>query len=244
MAFRQREEALKRRDLELQESLLRFTRFLQDNDAKRAKANRRAADEARLRGEREAEIAQLHGEAEACKVQREGMAAALARVAKYQQYLQSVVEAGEAGFQEAGDILARHATLLAANADLRQQQASCAAEAERVRGATAAYAKAMASEILGLNNRLAALKKESEAAAAEAAAQEAAAEYGRRAAADRQLELSQVLAAAGNLYQRCLQRSRVARPRNEASPLAQLEAVAHCMGDLRAALAQAGLIQV
>ena len=36
--FRQREEALKRRDLELQDSLLRFTKFLQENDAKRAKA--------------------------------------------------------------------------------------------------------------------------------------------------------------------------------------------------------------
>lgn len=80
--FRQREEALKRRDLELQESLLRFTRFLQDNDAKRAKANRRAADEARVRGEREAEIARLHAEAAACRAQREGMQAALQKVAK------------------------------------------------------------------------------------------------------------------------------------------------------------------
>lgn len=82
MAFKQREEALKRRDLELQDSLLRFTRFLQDNDAKRAKAARRAADEARLRAEKEVEIGQLAVEAEALYVQREGMQAALAKVAK------------------------------------------------------------------------------------------------------------------------------------------------------------------
>ena len=82
MAFRQREEALKRRDLELQESLLRFTRFLQENDAKRAKAARRAADEARLRGEREAEIAVQHGEAEACRAQRESMQAALQKIVR------------------------------------------------------------------------------------------------------------------------------------------------------------------
>jgi hypothetical protein len=82
VAFRQREEALKRRDLELQESLLRFTRFLQENDAKRAKAARRAADEARLRGEREAEIAVLHAEAEACRAQRDGMQAALQKMVR------------------------------------------------------------------------------------------------------------------------------------------------------------------
>src|SRR5690242_15653712 len=112
-AFRQREDALKQRDLELQESLLRFTRFLQENDAKRAKANRRAGDEARQRAEREAEIARLQREAAASADQRRGVAAALARVVRYQQYLQGVVEAGEAGFQEVGDVLARHATLTA-----------------------------------------------------------------------------------------------------------------------------------
>ncbi|KAI3435501.1 hypothetical protein D9Q98_001567 [Chlorella vulgaris] len=242
VAFRAREEALKRRDLELQESLLRFTRFLQENDAKRAKAARRATEEARLRAEREAEIVQLQGEAEACCAERERMQAALQRIVKYQHYCQSVVEAGDTGFQEVDDILARHATLRAANTDLRQQQAACGTEAERVRGQTAAYAKAKASELLDLNNRLAALKKQAEATAAEAAALEAAAEYGRRAAADRQLELSQVLATAANLYRRCLQRSRVARAKHEASPLAQLEAVAHFLGDLRVALmaAEAG----
>jgi hypothetical protein len=147
-----------------------------------------------------------------------------------------VVEAGDTGFQEVQDVLARHATLLAAHAGLRQQQAACDAEAQRTRAATAAQAKAKAAELLDLNNRVAALKREVDAAAADAAAREAAAEYGRRAAVGRQLELSQVLAAAGNLYQRCLQRSRVARARGEPSALAQLEAVACFAGDLRAAV--------
>ena len=156
-----------------------------------------------------------------------------------QHYLQSVVEAGDA-FQEIEDILARHATLQAANADLRQQQAGCAAEAEAVRRATAAAAKAGAAEVLDLNNRLAALKRELEAAQAEAAALEAAQEHSLRAAAARALEVGQVTAAAASIYQRCLQRSRVAHARDEASPLVQLEAVSHYLGDLRAALAEAG----
>jgi hypothetical protein len=36
--FKRREEALKKKDLELQESLIRFSKFLQENDSKRARA--------------------------------------------------------------------------------------------------------------------------------------------------------------------------------------------------------------
>lgn len=153
---------------------------------------------------------------------------------RHQAYLQGVVEAGYS-FQEIEDVLARHATLRAANADLQAAQAAAAAEAEAVRAATAALVRARSAEVLDLNNRLAVLKKEAEVAAAEAAALEAGREYTLRAAAARALEVGQVTAAAANLYQRVLQRSRVARPHDEASPLAQLEAVAHFLGDLRAA---------
>lgn len=82
VAFRQREEALKKRDLELQESLLRFTKFLAENDAKRAKANKKAADEVRLRVEKEHEIARLHSEAEACRAQKKAMQQTLQKISK------------------------------------------------------------------------------------------------------------------------------------------------------------------
>lgn len=159
-----------------------------------------------------------------------------ADVPRHQAYLQGVVEAGYS-FQEIEDVLARHATLRAANADLQAAQAAAAAEAEEVRAATAALVRARSAEVLDLNNQLAALKKEAEVAAAEAAALEAGREYTLRAAAARALEVGQVEAAAANLYQRVLQRSRVARPHDEATPLAQLEAVTHYLGDLCAALA-------
>jgi hypothetical protein len=57
--FRQQEEALKRRDLELQESLIRFSKFLQENDSKRARAEKKAADEVRTRQAKEVEIGKL-----------------------------------------------------------------------------------------------------------------------------------------------------------------------------------------
>ena len=69
--FRKREEALKQRDLELQESLIRFSKFLQENDSKRARAEKKAADEARARLAKEVEIAKLTEEMDALTAEKE-----------------------------------------------------------------------------------------------------------------------------------------------------------------------------
>lgn len=66
--FRRREEVLKTKDLELQESLIRFSKFLQENDSKKARAEKKAADEVRSRQLKEREIEQL---AEALEQKRE-----------------------------------------------------------------------------------------------------------------------------------------------------------------------------
>ena len=57
--FKRREEGLKKKDLELQESLIRFSKFLQENDAKRMHALKKALDERKTREEKEKEIEQL-----------------------------------------------------------------------------------------------------------------------------------------------------------------------------------------
>ena len=56
--FKDREETLKRKDIDLQESLIRFSKFLQDNDAKRIRALKKAADERKTREEKEREFAE------------------------------------------------------------------------------------------------------------------------------------------------------------------------------------------
>jgi hypothetical protein len=57
----------------LQESLIRFSRFLQDNDAKRARAEKKAADEIRLRLAKEKEVEQLTEVLEALREEKEGV---------------------------------------------------------------------------------------------------------------------------------------------------------------------------
>ena len=56
---RQREEKMKQKDAELEDSLVHFCKYLQENDAKRAKALKKAADERRLYEEKVAEAKEL-----------------------------------------------------------------------------------------------------------------------------------------------------------------------------------------
>ena len=51
---------------------------------------------------------------------------------RYQHYLDSVLESTEE-FHEVADLMARHATLAATQADLKEQQAKAANVAERAR---------------------------------------------------------------------------------------------------------------
>ena len=68
--FKRREEGLKKKDLDLQESLIRFSKFLQENDSKRTRAEKKAADEIKLRLQKEAEIETLNTSVATLQVER------------------------------------------------------------------------------------------------------------------------------------------------------------------------------
>jgi CFAP73 family protein len=54
--FKRREENLRKKDLELQEALVLFNKFLKENEAKRKRADKRAEDEIQQRLEKEKRI--------------------------------------------------------------------------------------------------------------------------------------------------------------------------------------------
>ena len=59
-------------------------------------------------------------------------AADLPAACRYQHYLENVLEVADE-YQEVGDLLLRHATLLATNQDLKEHQRKCAELAEKIR---------------------------------------------------------------------------------------------------------------
>lgn len=67
--FKEREDALMTKNTKLQESLASFSKYLQENDAKRARANKRAVDEAHLCEEKSQEAQDLVS-VESCTFQK------------------------------------------------------------------------------------------------------------------------------------------------------------------------------
>ncbi|KAF8059972.1 FAP73 [Scenedesmus sp. PABB004] len=231
-AFRRREEGLKKKDLELQESLIRFSKFLQENDSKRARADKKAADEVRCRQGKEREIETLTDTLEQLREERERVGDVLERYSQYRRYLEGVLEVADE-YQEVPDLLARHATLQATNDDLRRHQQASAAEAEALRASLTALTKARRDEVLRLTNRLAHLKQRLEEIEGQAAQQELQKDYSLRVASQRTLEHGQVVLAADNVFNRCRQRSHIAHP-PETHPLQQLDTIGNFVSDLQA----------
>ncbi|GIL82644.1 hypothetical protein Vretimale_8244 [Volvox reticuliferus] len=239
--FKRREEALKLKDLELQESLIRFSKFLQENDSKRARAEKKAADEIKARLQKEKEIEQLTDVLEELKSEKERILEVLEKNMRYQQYLESVLEVADE-YQEVSDLLLRHATLSATNADLKDHQRRCSELAEKVRTELQIYVKQKTDEILNLNNQVAKLKTELEGYEAEAMVQEAKKDSSLQIASQRTLEYGQVVLSADNIFNRCRSKSSIGHPA-ESNPLHQLDVIGNFVSDLGAIIKQYRLEQ-
>merc|ERR1719230_1365739 len=86
--FRKREEQLRARDLNLQHQLFKFNKFLQDNEAKRRRAETRAAEEAAQIKQKEEEIRELELQLEESRRQCAELEEEVTRNMKYEEFLE------------------------------------------------------------------------------------------------------------------------------------------------------------
>ena len=241
--FAAREAMIERKRLELQENSVRFGKFLRENDGKRARAERRAADEAQSRRRKEAEIETLAERLRAARAGDEAAAAEVSRHARYAEYLDSVlahVAAGrgdDLGFRETEDVLARHATLAASNEDLIRAHRDFTAATARARAETASYVEEKKDEALTLNNEIARLKKALERATRVKEETARARDEKLRGEAARKMERGRVCFATENLFRRVRAQSAVKYPADE-NPLERLRVIGEYMSDLDAIVKQ------
>ena len=165
-AFRRREEALRKKDLRLQDSLIKFNKFLQENENKRTRATKRCVDESRIRDAKEKEIAKLQDILNSKTCKEKDLAEKLSRTKKYQHYLKSVIEqvlvVSSDDYSEIQDILDRHQTLKSTNDDLLSQLRKNTKDHEASRFSYTQFTKRSSNAILNMNNEIAALQKELE----------------------------------------------------------------------------------
>ena len=123
--LKRREEGLKKKNLELQESLISFSKFLPENDSKRTRAENKAIDEIELRLFKERDIGDLSRSLAKLQAERDTTSEVAGVKLHCRKFLEVILETSDE-YQEIGDLLMRSATLEAMNNDLRQHARECA----------------------------------------------------------------------------------------------------------------------
>lgn len=206
--FRQREDKLRKKDQNLQESLTRFNRFLQETEAKTSRAENRAEEERKQTVEKEQEIEALKKELHDGHAANSEFQRLLSENIKYQRYLESVVDYASEDFSEVADVLNRHRTLRGANEDLRSQQLDTGSTNDAEQSRFYGYVKDRTNEILNINNQIAFLQKDLEESEKKRIVLASQVEKQAQDSSNKALELGQILMAVENLVQRCLSKKR------------------------------------
>ncbi|KAF4706176.1 Coiled-coil domain containing 42, partial [Perkinsus olseni] len=131
-AFRKKEEQIRSRDMQLQHQLIKFNKFLQDNEGKRRRAEMRAGEESNQIKIKEGEIDDIERELEESRRMHRELQHEVVKNLRYEAYLELVKESSDE-YSEIQDILTRYRTLEAANSDLRAIQSALDAQAEQMR---------------------------------------------------------------------------------------------------------------
>jgi chromosome segregation ATPase len=131
--FRKKEEQLRAKDLQLQHQLFRFNKFLQDNEAKRRRAETRAAEEAAQIKQKDEEIDELERQLEENKLECKSLELDVDKNTKYEEFLERVKETDADNYSEIQDLVTRYETLESANKDLMDLQTQSEKKIEDLR---------------------------------------------------------------------------------------------------------------
>jgi chromosome segregation ATPase len=115
----QRRIRFEEKQAKMREQVLKFEKFIQENDAKRIRAELKAKQERKLYEEKVREIAALNEEIKKLEQDQQQLDSELKRKNDYRQFLENIVENGDYGYEEIKDVLTRYYTLKEANEDLQ-----------------------------------------------------------------------------------------------------------------------------
>lgn len=200
--FRKREEQLRAKDLQLQHQLFRFNKFLQDNEAKRRRAETRAAEEASQIRQREEEIRDLEKQLAESKQQCAELEEEVSRNMKYESFLERVKDTCDE-YSEIQDLVTRYDTLESANRDLMKLQTDSETKIEQLRSDFQFYRKEQEMEILDFTNRIAYLSLELDESMKTRQNLEHLVDEATREDSQHSLHFGQILMSVENLFLRC-----------------------------------------
>mmetsp|Transcript_106301 Transcript_106301/g.183291 ORF Transcript_106301/g.183291 Transcript_106301/m.183291 type:complete len:294 (-) Transcript_106301:217-1098(-) len=152
-----REGQLQKKREDLQEKLVKFYKFIQENEIKKNRAEKKAQMEEGAKKEKHKQIIQLNEDIKRLEGEKQDIKVQLAKYHKYQKYLDDVLAHNEE-YQDPNDIITRFTTLDANNKELQERKKLLEEEAEAQRIALQKKKKAKEDEILEFTNTLSKLQ--------------------------------------------------------------------------------------
>ncbi|CAF0976618.1 unnamed protein product [Adineta ricciae] len=203
-----RREKLNSKEHELRESLANFEKYINELDSKRMRALKRAHDERDLASVKQRDIQRLQAEIDELKRKREELTARNEKYSEHNRYLEKTVELADE-FQEIRELIDRYTTLHTNKYALLEIQNQREEQLEDLRRKREAFMQKKNNEILTLNNRIGDLQHHHERAEIDARRAENEWHFIQTTAAEKTLELGNVILAARNLYQLVLRHQKV-----------------------------------
>lgn len=196
----QRRQELESKEQELKQSLMKFDRFLRENDSKKTRALKKAKDERNMIKQKEEEIKTLQSECSQLEQERDKFKKRLEKYTIYQTYLERVLDLSDE-FSELREIMARYDTLIATHNDLLNREQKNQITMEKEKQKFNRFTEEKNTEVLHYNNQLAQLQTRLDKAQSEAVHWESKWTHIQNTAARKTLLLGQIKIATHNLYQ-------------------------------------------
>nr|XP_028566765.1 cilia- and flagella-associated protein 73 isoform X1 [Podarcis muralis] len=234
--LQQRRKELELKEGQLKKSILKFDKFLKDNDAKRSRALRKAGEEKQQAAQRVAEAERLKEEIAHLLAVKDKLQWQLERHKAFPEYLQKVLEKTEQ-FQGIPELIAQFQALMATQATLAQRELFGQEAVEEERARLQRYTEESSNQILQQNNRVAELQAQLEQAQTRVLELESNWVCIQNTAADKTLELGRIKLAALNLFQMVAKHRKLPADVPMEDTAAQLDAVELCVVDLNDILA-------
>ncbi|CEG39658.1 Domain of unknown function DUF4200 [Plasmopara halstedii] len=197
-----RQRELDRKKAEMKEQVARFEKFIKENDMKRTRAELKSKSEHRSGEINEARKKQLVMQLQKYGLEREALERKRDQMLKYRQYLEAVVEISDSEFEEIGDVLNRHATLVDTNNDLTAQVQSAETDTDQLRQRIRTVKAEMQNVVLVQNSSIHEQQQQLETLRSEALRLDLDRQRNDRIANDRSRESGQIVLTVTNLYNR------------------------------------------
>ena len=183
--------------------MIKFNKFLLENEAKRNRALKRAAEERKQRDQKDVEVKRLEQQLKYKLQEGAILKQELEKNIKYQEYLENVVGSMSKFFPEISDILNRYKTLKDANAYLLEKQMADEGQSDLTLRDFITYRKVKENQVLNDNNEIAEMQVKLEGNKTKALRLQGDIDQVTEAVSAKALDLGQILSSVSNILDRC-----------------------------------------